>query len=78
MFYETVGALKEALRDIDDNVGIAIPDMRITSSEYDEIKDVEVCEIYYDGSRYFDDSAVEDWDAEEMEGLEKVRVVIIS
>ena len=77
MFYETVGALKEALKDIDDNVGVAFLDLSVTNIEYDEITGVEVCDLYYDGSRYYDDSAVEDWDAEDMEGLEKVRVVII-
>ena len=78
MFYETVGQLKKALEEIDDNIGVAMPDMRVTNGEYEEIKDVEICYLYYDGSSYYDDEAVEDLDAEEMEEMTKLRVAIIS
>ena len=78
MFFETVGALKKALKDIPDDVGVALPDYAITNAEYDEINTIEVCELYYDGSRYYDESAVMDYDEEEMEEMTKVKVLIIS
>ena len=77
MFYETVGALKKALEGISDDVGIAIPSVGV---EYEEIKSVELHEMYYDGSRYYDNDFMEDLEeGEKSEMLEdgKREVIII-
>ena len=76
--FDTVGDLKKFLEGVDDDLGIAVPDERIISPEYEEVSSFEVLELWYDGSRYYSEDALQYYDDEEKEGFEKTKVLVIT